>query len=162
RAAYDPFATFIPPHITLVFPFESDLTAADLEAHIWSAVRDTVLPESLLAAADLSPLEFPCAGTSAPRARPKNWHDVPPIPVALAGGRGAGGESLFLNNKRGTAGLIPLHNRLYTGILAPYLAIEHTYLPHLTVGRLGDTAAFHTALAEARRMLGDAMFKAEI
>jgi hypothetical protein len=33
RLAYDPLAALVPPHITLVFPFASDLTTADLEDH---------------------------------------------------------------------------------------------------------------------------------
>ena len=37
------------------------------------------------------------------------------------------------------------------GLLAPFLVAEHTYVPHLTVGRLATHAYFHTALADARR-----------
>lgn len=34
RQAYDPLALKIRPHLTLVFPFESDITSAELVAHI--------------------------------------------------------------------------------------------------------------------------------
>lgn len=34
RARYDPLHQVIEPHITLVFPFESDISAIDLESHV--------------------------------------------------------------------------------------------------------------------------------
>ena len=34
RAAYDPLYSCIAPHITLVFPFESELTMEELQAHV--------------------------------------------------------------------------------------------------------------------------------
>ncbi|HLZ29209.1 MAG TPA: 2'-5' RNA ligase family protein [Chloroflexota bacterium] len=39
RRRFDPLAEVIPAHITLVFPFESDLAADDLRAHVEAAVR---------------------------------------------------------------------------------------------------------------------------
>jgi len=38
RAQYDPAAKLVPPHITLVFPFESDISTADLHAHMTHAL----------------------------------------------------------------------------------------------------------------------------
>ncbi|TYS14520.1 2'-5' RNA ligase family protein [Rossellomorea vietnamensis] len=38
RSKYDPLYQLIPPHITLVFPFTSDLTAEQLHAHIESVL----------------------------------------------------------------------------------------------------------------------------
>lgn len=39
RAKYDPSYTLVRPHITLVFPFESDIGAADIEAHARAALK---------------------------------------------------------------------------------------------------------------------------
>ena len=34
RRRFDPLATLVPPHITLVFPFESDLDKKEIEDHV--------------------------------------------------------------------------------------------------------------------------------
>jgi 2'-5' RNA ligase len=39
RDKYDPLAHCIAPHITVVFPFESDLTADELKSYIYEALR---------------------------------------------------------------------------------------------------------------------------
>lgn len=39
RRRFDPLADLVPPHITLVFPFESDLTTSELRVHLEAAVR---------------------------------------------------------------------------------------------------------------------------
>lgn len=70
-----------------------------------------------------------------------------PFPVRLASVTGHEGAYLFLNVKHGNDALIELHDRLYTGPLQPYLSREHTFTPHLTIGRLADADAFHAALA---------------
>lgn len=38
RERFDPLAKFIAPHITLVFPFESDLTTEELHEHLLSSL----------------------------------------------------------------------------------------------------------------------------
>src|SRR5437879_652549 len=45
-------------------------------------------------------------------------------------------EYLFLNVKRGNDELIHLHDVLYTQALAAHRVRMHTYVPHVTVGRL--------------------------
>jgi 2'-5' RNA ligase len=40
RQRFDPLAALVPPHITLVFPFESELTSEHLREHILQAVAD--------------------------------------------------------------------------------------------------------------------------
>jgi 2'-5' RNA ligase len=52
-------------------------------------------------------------------------------------------EYLFLNVKRGNGALIVLHDILYGGALAAHRVRMHTFVPHLTVGRLSpnDIAA---------------------
>ncbi|HEY4388930.1 MAG TPA: 2'-5' RNA ligase family protein [Ktedonobacteraceae bacterium] len=39
RQTYDPLASLIPPHITLVFPFESAISTEDLSWHMSSVAR---------------------------------------------------------------------------------------------------------------------------
>lgn len=117
RRAYDPLAFAIPPHITLVFPFESNLQTAALAAHVRAAVKG-----------------------------------VAPFPIELRGVTGDGDEYLFLNVKRGNDDIITLHDRLYTGPLAPFLSPRHTFVPHLTVGRLERPTAFGVALTQAARL----------
>ncbi|HTE45067.1 MAG TPA: 2'-5' RNA ligase family protein [Gemmatimonadaceae bacterium] len=114
RAKFDPLALAIAPHITLVFPFESDITTADLVAHVENAL----------------------SGMSS-------------FPIRLARVVGHANEYLYLNIERGGAGLIELHTRLYSGSMAPHRSLEHTYAPHLTIGRLQTRAAFVEALAHA-------------
>ncbi|HEU5015685.1 MAG TPA: 2'-5' RNA ligase family protein, partial [Roseiflexaceae bacterium] len=114
RHRYDPLAAVIAPHITLAFPFRSDIAPAALHQHITEAV----------------------AG-------------MPPFVVRLHAITGHAGEYLFLNVKRGNDELIAIHDRLYTGMLTPFLAPEFTFAPHLTVGRLADQHAFRSALRDA-------------
>lgn len=85
---------------------------------------------------------------------------VPSFPVRLQGITGYGDEYLFLNVKRGNDPLVDLHDRLYTGPLQPYLAREHTFVPHLTVGRLRDRSAFQAALDAASLLTG--VFETEV
>jgi 2'-5' RNA ligase len=78
--------------------------------------------------------------------------DLAPFEVRLREITGHMGEYLFLNVKRGADQLVALHDQLYSGALATYLAPEHTFTPHLTVGRLESAERFALALADARRM----------
>jgi 2'-5' RNA ligase len=107
RQRFDPLVALVPPHITLVFPFESELTSEQLRQHIQQVVAD-----------------------------------IRPFPVRLANVTGAEGEYLFLNVKQGNDDLIALHDRLYMGPLAGFLSPHHTYVPHMTVGRLTDPGAW--------------------
>lgn len=125
RSQFDPLVHTIEPHITLVFPFESNLSTKHLQSHIEQAVQG-----------------------------------IGPFPVQLHGITGSADEYLFLNAKRGNDQLIELHDRLYSGALAVHLSVEHTFIPHLTVGRLKNKAAFLSALEEARKV--SAVFQAVI
>lgn len=40
REKYDPLANHVRPHITLVFPFESDIETTELKEHISTVVSD--------------------------------------------------------------------------------------------------------------------------
>jgi 2'-5' RNA ligase len=120
RRRYDPLANQIPAHITLVFPFSTDLSQERLRRHLADAVRG-----------------------------------MAPFPVRLRDVTGHEGEYLFLNVKRGNNAPFELHDRLYSGPLTAHRSNEHTFVPHLTVGRLPDREAFHAALEEVRNWPGE-------
>lgn len=113
RAAYDPLAAVIDPHITLVFPFETTITQAALLAHMRQAVEPVIMFE-----------------------------------IELHGVTGQENEWLFLNVKRGNDQIIALHDRLYSGPLAPYYLPRYTYVPHLTIGHVTPGEPFENALGE--------------
>jgi len=115
RKKYDPLYTCIPPHITLVFPFESQLTNADLYRHVKQAVTG-----------------------------------FQPFLIRLEEITASNDHYLFLNVKRGNDQIIALHDKLYTGPLATYRSYSHTYLPHLTVGRLNHEQDLEEALKDTR------------
>jgi 2'-5' RNA ligase len=125
RQAYDPLAAVLPPHLTLVFPFESDISPEHLLLHLNSVM-----------------------------------HRFAPFQISMRGITGQSNEYLFLNVKRGNDQLIALHDQLYTGILAPYLILHETYVPHLTVGRLQDETRFAEALKQAQSVT--ASFETEL
>lgn len=112
RQRFDPLAGFLPAHITLVFPFESNLTTKDLRRHIELAAEG-----------------------------------VAPFALTLDGVTGSEREYLFLMVKRGKESIVELHERLYSGPLQMHLSVAHTYVPHVTVGRVRSDAAFEAALA---------------
>lgn len=117
RAAYDPLASKIDPHITLVFPFEAIITQADLLAHMRHAIKSVAAFE-----------------------------------IELRSVTGQENAWLFLNVKRGNDQIIALHDRLYSGPLAPYYDPRYTYVPHLTVGHVTPGEPFETALRDAVRL----------
>lgn len=73
-----------------------------------------------------------------------------PFSITLQGITGHTNEYLFLNVKRGNDQLIALHDQLYTGLLTPYLTAQETYFPHLTIGRLNNSATFAAALKQVQ------------
>ena len=61
---------------------------------------------------------------------------VPAFDVTLAGTTAHENEYLFLNVKRGNDVVIHLHDVLYSGALSGHLVRGHTFVPHITVGRV--------------------------
>jgi len=101
RERFDPLARDVPPHLTLIFPFEDALSDTALEEHLRSVLR--------------------------------GFH---PFRVTFRDITAHENEYLFLNVKRGNDAIVALHDALYTGPLARHLVRLHTYVPHVTVGRL--------------------------
>lgn len=104
RERFDPLATKVPPHLTLVSPFEDSLSDEALARHMRDAVTKLRAFDVVL--------------------REVTAHE---------------GEYLFLNVKRGTDALIELREALHTGTLAVHRARTHTFVPHLTIGRVSET-----------------------
>lgn len=46
------------------------------------------------------------------------------------------GEYVFLNMALGGADVVGARNKLYQGVLAPHLNPDHTFIPHMTIGRV--------------------------
>jgi 2'-5' RNA ligase len=61
---------------------------------------------------------------------------LPPFPIVLRGITAHENEYLFLNVKQGNDALVGLHDALYSGVLAAHHRRDHTFVPHITVGRL--------------------------
>lgn len=70
--------------------------------------------------------------------------------LVCQGVTGHADEYLFLNVKRGNDELIALRDALYSGVLASSRSDSVTYLPHVTVGRLGSVQEFRAALTVSR------------
>lgn len=117
RERFDPLASYIAPHITLVFLFESELSTEELREHLACVLEG-----------------------------------VKKFNVRLNGITGDFRDDyLFLNVKRGNDEIIDLHDRLYCGVLEPFLFRKVTYCPHMTVGRVEEKTEFEKALEK----LGD-------
>ena len=114
RQKFDPLANYIAPHITLVFPFESELSAQEIGDYVGRVIKG-----------------------------------VKRFSVRLGGFTGDQPDGyLFLRVKHGNDEIIDLHDRLYSGMLQPFLYRKILYCPHVTVGRVIDLPTFEDALAE--------------
>jgi 2'-5' RNA ligase len=58
------------------------------------------------------------------------------FPVLLRGVTVHDDEYLFLNVKRGNDVLVELHDALYAETLAAHRSRMHTFVPHVTIGRV--------------------------
>jgi 2'-5' RNA ligase len=71
---------------------------------------------------------------------------LPTFPVIFRGITAHENEYLFLNVVKGNDSVIQLHDALYTGPLAVHRVRLHTFVPHVTVGRVSASqlsAALH-------------------
>jgi 2'-5' RNA ligase len=114
REKYDPLANCIAPHITIVFPFDSERKTDELKSHFSEVLR----------------------GTRKFGIRLEN----------ITGDFRDG--YLFLNVKKGNDQIIELHDKLYSGILQKFSYRKVIYCPHLTIGKMQDTAEFDKAIQE--------------
>jgi 2'-5' RNA ligase len=73
------------------------------------------------------------------------------FPIRMQGLEQSADHYLFLLLQEGRAEVIHLHDRLYTGMLAPYLRTDLPYVPHVTLGSFDDAELCSQALREAER-----------
>ena len=116
RALHDPLATQIPAHLTLVFPFPTNLTSTQWAAHIKRIVG--------------------------------NW---PQLPVSFGDIESIQDEFTVLMVREKSAAVVALHDKLYSGVLKPFLRPEMDYRPHITLGRVtgNPSGASHGAMHDA-------------
>lgn len=122
RDRYDPLARYVRPHITLVFPFESDITTAELSAHIADALSST------------SPFEINLGGIS-PSPQLGNY-------LFLHVQKGSA-EVAALHKKLYTGILREFY---------PEWLRDISYLPHMTVGHFDSKVELSLALQDAQTM----------
>ena len=115
RALHDPLATKIPAHVTLVFPFPTNLTPTQVASHIKRIVG--------------------------------NW---PRLPVSFRDIESLQNEFTILMVRDKSEAVVALHDKLYSGVLKPFLRAELEYLPHMTLGRAtgNPSGATHAAIQE--------------
>ena len=75
----------------------------------------------------------------------------PSFPIHLRGLEQSANHYLFLVLQEGRPEAIDLHDRIYTGMLAPFLRTDLPYSPHITLGSFGDAELCSQALREAER-----------
>ena len=74
-----------------------------------------------------------------------------PFPIHLAGLEQSADHYLFLVLQEGRAEVIRLHDRIYTGIVAPYIGTDLPYVPHVTLGSFGEAELCSQARRDAER-----------
>jgi 2'-5' RNA ligase len=67
-------------------------------------------------------------------------HDWEQFPIHLRGLAQSWDNHLFLLVEEGNAGIIRLHDELYTGLLTSYHRKDLAYVPHVTLGSFADDA----------------------
>jgi 2'-5' RNA ligase len=141
----------------VIFPAFADVAPIERLRRAYDPLADYIAPHITLV--------FPFTSAIATEALAAHMRraigNLAPFEVTLREVTGHMGEYLFLNVKRGADQLVALHDLLYSGILTRYLAPEHTFTPHLTVGRLPSAERFALALVDARRMAARFTFRVE-
>lgn len=132
----------------VIFPAFADPAPIERMRRAYDPLADFIAPHITLVFPFTSAIATEALAAHMRRAT----RDLTPFEVMLREVTGHMEEYLFLNVKRGADQLVALHDQLYSGILTRYLAPEHTFTPHLTVGRLDSAERFALALADARRM----------
>lgn len=120
RAKYDPLAHHVRPHITLVFPFQSDISTKELQAHL-----DKVLSK-------VKPFEITLQGIT----------PVKSFGNYLFLGITDGIEEIVdIHRSLYTDLLAHIH---------PLWLKKGGYLPHMTVGNINDEEVYKTAVEEVK------------
>jgi 2'-5' RNA ligase len=141
----------------VIFPTFADAAPIERLRNAYDPLADFIAPHITLVFPFTSAIATEALAAHMRRAT----RDLAPFEVTLREVTGHTEEYLFLNVKRGADQLVALHDHLYSGILTRYLAPDHTFTPHLTVGRLPTTERFALALIDARRMTAQFLVRVE-
>jgi len=141
----------------VIFPMFADTAPIERLRRAYDPLADFIAPHITLVFPFTSAIATEALAAHMRRAT----RGLAPFEVTLREVTGHMEDYLFLNVKRGADQLVALHDQLYSGILTRYLAPEHTFTPHLTVGRLPTAERFALALIDARRMAAQFMVKVE-
>jgi 2'-5' RNA ligase len=116
REQYDPLTNHVRPHMTLVFPFDSDIGAAEIKEHISSAIIG------------MPPFEVILHGIT-PVYHPRNY-----LFLNVQKGR----DELVELHRR-------IYTGILQGYYPEWLK-DKAFLPHMTVGLIDDEEAFKKAI----------------
>ena len=122
RDRYDPLATHVKPHITLVFPFDSDIESNVLREHISSVL------------ANITAFEVTLKGIT-----PENY-----FAKYLFLNIQKGGNEIIELHKRLYTGILENY--------FPKWLKGHIFLPHMTVGNFDNDDDFAIAINETRNI----------
>ena len=116
RNQYDPLSKLVNPHITLVFPFERELTTSELTDHIRNALKD------------FSPFYLKMKGITA---------SVEPEETYLFLNVAQGLQELYGLSRALYSGILEKYQSDF---------YKDQYLPHITVGKLKKSENYDTIL----------------
>lgn len=122
REKYDPLASHVRPHITLVFPFESDIKTEDLKAHIKTALLD------------LAPFEITLNGITPTN----NFGKYLFLDIQY------GSTEIIELHKRLYTGILESYY--------PIWLKGKAFLPHMTIENFDDDEKFEIAIKETRNI----------
>lgn len=120
RKKYDPLERHVPPHITLVFPFESNIKTEELKEHILNSLSG------------IEPFEITLKGI-VPNKTFSNYLFLSII---------KGNDEIIEIHKR-------LYRGILKGFFPDWLQ-ENDYLPHMTVGNIDIDEDFQRAVNETK------------
>lgn len=108
RDEHDELASIIPPHITLAFPFNIDLSNEELKEKL----------ENILSS--VKPFKVVCKG------------------ITLRRDERVNATYIFLDIVEGKDTIQRIHERIYSEILPDIDIKKYNYVPHITLGTLKD------------------------
>lgn len=123
REKYDPLANHVRPHITLVFPFDSDIATDDLREHISSVVSG------------IAPFELVLNGITAVNSFGKYLF------LNIAKGE----NEIIELHKRLYTGILENH--------FPEWLKGNAFLPHMTIGNFDNDSDFEKAVNETKNIV---------
>lgn len=122
RSKYDPLTEHVRPHITLVFPFESDIESSKLKQHIENVISG------------IMPFEIRLSGITAST----------PLGNYLFLNIIEGSNQIVELNKR-------LYSDILEEFYPKWLN-GREFLPHMTIGKISDLEAFNKAIEETKNI----------